>query len=51
MAKKKKKMNLPAVQEMQVRSLGWKYARKEEMATHYSVLPWRILWTEEFDGL
>ena len=35
--------NLPAVQEMQARSLG----QEEGMATHSSILAWRISWTEE----
>ena len=42
--------NLPAVQEMsetQVRSLGWKDPLEKEMATHSSILAWRIPWTEE----
>ena len=38
--------NLPAVQEMQVRSLGWEDSLQENMATHSSIA-WRILWTEE----
>ena len=39
--------NLPAVQEMRVQSLGWEDPLKEEMATHSSILAWRIPWTEE----
>ena len=42
--------NLPAKQgwqEMQVQSLGWEDALEEEMATHSSILAWRIPWTEE----
>ena len=41
---------LPAdagVRETQVRSLGWEDPLEEEMATHSSVLAWRILWTGE----
>ena len=38
--------NLPAVQETQVRSLGWEDLEKGT-ATHSSVLAWRIPWTEE----
>ena len=34
--------NLPAVQETQVRSLGWEDPLEEGMATHYSTLAWRI---------
>jgi len=36
---------------MQVPSLGWEDPLKEGMATHPSILAWRILWTEEHDGL
>ena len=32
---------------MQVRSLGWEDALEKEMATHSSVLAWRIPWTEK----
>ena len=39
--------NLPAMQETQLRSLGWKDPLEEEMATHSSILAWRIPWTEE----
>ena len=35
------------IQEMQVLSLGWEDPLKEGMATHSSILAWRILWTEE----
>ena len=41
----------PAIQETQVRSLGQKDSLEKEMATHFSVLTWRICWTEELDGL
>ena len=34
--------NLPAMQETWVRSLGWKDPLEEEMATHSSILAWRI---------
>ena len=46
--------NPPAVQEMQetwVRSLGQEDPLEEEMATHSSILAWRIPWTEEPGGL
>ena len=46
--------NPPAMQEtqeMQVWSLGWEDPLEEEMATHSSILAWRIPWTEEPDGL
>ena len=38
---------MPAVQETQVRSLGWEDPLEEGMATHSSILAWRIPWTEE----
>ena len=43
--------NLPALQETRVRSLGWKDPRGKEMATHSSILAWKISWTEEPGGL
>ena len=33
--------------ETQVWSLGWEDPLKKGMATHYSILAWRISWTEE----
>ena len=42
---------LPAVQETRVRSLGWEDPLEEEMATHSSILAWRIPWIEEPGGL
>ena len=41
----------PAMQETQVRSLGWEDPQEEEMATHSSILSWKISWTEEPGGL
>ena len=38
---------LPAMQETQVRSLGWEDPLEKEVATHSSILAWRIPWTEE----
>ena len=38
--------NLPAMQETQVQSLVWKDPLEKEMATHSSVLTWKIPWTE-----
>ena len=38
-------------QEARVRSLGWEGALEEGMATHSSILAWRIPWTEEPGGL
>ena len=46
--------NLPAkqeTQEMQVGSLGWKDPLKDEMATHSSMLAWKIPWAEKPGGL
>ena len=43
--------HLPAVQETQVRSLGWEDPLEKEMATHSSTLAWKIPWTEEPGGL
>ena len=43
--------NLPAKQEMQVRSLGWKDALQKKTATHSSILAWEIPWTEDPGGL
>ena len=43
--------NLPAMQETWVQSLGWEDLLKEGMATHSSILAWRIPWTEEPGGL
>ena len=42
---------LPAVRETWVRSLGWEDPLEKEMATHSSILAWRIPWTEEPGGL
>ena len=44
-------MNLPAMQETWLRSLGWEDTLEEGMATHSSTLAWRIPWTEEPSGL
>ena len=35
----------------QVLSLGWKDPLEKEMATHSSILAWKISWTEESKGL
>ena len=42
--------NLPAMQETKVRSLGGKDPLGKEMATHTSILAWRVPWTEECMG-
>ena len=39
--------NLPAMQETQVRSLGWEDPLEKGMATHSSILAWGAPWTEE----
>ena len=36
--------NLPAMQEIQVQSLGWEDPLEREMSTHSSILVWRISW-------
>ena len=43
--------NLPAMQEARVQSLGQDDPLEKEMATHSSILAWRIPWTEEPGGL
>ena len=43
--------NLPAVQETRNQSLGWEGPLENEMATHSSILSWKISWTEEPGGL
>ena len=42
---------LPAMQETWVLSLGWEDPLEKEMATHSSILAWRIPWMEELGGL
>ena len=42
---------LHAMWETWVQSLGWEHPREKEMATHSSILAWRIPWTEEPGGL
>ena len=43
--------NLPAMQEAQVWSLGRENPLEKGMATHYTILAWKIPWTEEPGGL
>ena len=46
--------NLPTMQEpqeMQVQSLGQEDPLEKVMATHFSILTWKIPWTEESGGL
>ena len=44
-------MNPLAMQETQVQSLGGEDPLEKEMATHSSILVWKIPWTEEPGGL
>ena len=39
--------NPPAMQETQIQSLGWEDPLEKGMATHSSILAWRIPWTED----
>jgi len=41
---------LPSMQDTCVQSLGWEDALEKGMATHSSILVWRIPWTEEPGG-
>ena len=41
------KKNLPVTWETQVQPLGWEDPLEKEMATHSSILAWKIPWTEE----
>ena len=43
--------NLPAMWKTQVQSLGWEYPLEKEMASHFSILAWRIPQIEEPGGL
>ena len=43
--------NLPAMQETRVLSLSWEDSLQKGMATHSSILAWRIPWTEESGGI
>ena len=43
--------NQPEMQEIQVQSLDWGDTLEKQMATHSSILAWRIPWTEEPGGL
>ena len=42
--------NLPAKQETQVQSLDWEDALDKGMATHSSILAWKVPWMEELGG-
>ena len=43
--------HLPAMWESWVRSLGWEDPLEKEMATHSSIIAWKIPWMEEPGGL
>ena len=43
--------NLPAMRETQIQSLGWDDPLEKGRATHFSVLAWRIPYTDEPGGL
>ena len=43
--------NLPVMWKIWVQSLGWEDLLEKEMATHSSILAWRIPWTEESEEL
>ena len=43
--------NLPAMKKTWVQSLGREDPLEEDMATHFSILAWKIPWTEEPGGL
>ena len=43
-------MNLPAMKETWVHSLGGEDSLEKEVATHSSILAWNITWTEEPGG-
>ena len=47
----KSPLEMQETQEMQVRSLGQEEPLEKGVATHSSILAWRILWTEEPGGL
>ena len=42
---------LPTMRETWVQSLGWEDPLEKEMATHSSILAWKIPWTEELGRL
>ena len=43
--------HLPVMHKTQVPSLGQEDPLEKEIATHSSILAWKIAWTEELDGL
>ena len=38
---------LPTMQDTRIQSLGWEDLLEKEMATHFSILAWKIPWMEE----
>ena len=42
---------LPTMRQTQVRSLGWEDLLQKEMASHSSILAWKIPWTEKLGRL
>ena len=47
----KNRLPMQETREMWVWSMGWEDLLEEVMVTHFSILAWRILWTEEPSGL
>ena len=47
----KNQLAMQELQETHVRSLGWEDPLEKGMATHSSILAWRIPWTEQPGGL
>ena len=43
--------DIPTMQETRIRSLSWEDPLKKWMATHSSILPWKIPWSEKPKGL
>ena len=39
--------HLSTMRETRVRALGWEDPREKEMATHFSIIAWKISWMEE----
>ena len=39
--------HLSTMRETRVRALGWEDPLEKEMATHFSIIAWKISWTEE----
>ena len=50
-ARAQKVKRLPTMWEIRVQFLGWDDLLENEMATHSSILAWKIPWTEEPGGL